>query len=78
MDRQQLKRDFLEKLNSRTFQIAHLFEYTADICFFIKDIKGRFITGNLALVEKLRAFRNIDDIIGLTNADVFPEHLAAN
>jgi PAS domain S-box-containing protein len=78
MKRQQLKRDFFEKLNSRTFQIALLFEYTADICFFIKDIKGRFITGNLALAEKIKGCKNSDGVIGLTDGDVFPEELASH
>ena len=78
MKRQQLKRDFLEKLNSRNFQITHLFEYVADICFFVKDRKGRFMAGNHSLVEKIRECENNDGIIGLTDADVFPEELAAH
>jgi len=78
MVRRKLKRDFLKKLSNQALQISLLFEYVMDICFFVKDLKGRFITGNHALVEKIGVCENKDGIIGLTDADVFPEDLATN
>ena len=78
MNRRKLKRDFLKKLSNQTLQIALLFEYATDICFFVKDLKGRFITGNLALVEKIGVCEDKGGIIGLTDKDVFPEELAVN
>lgn len=78
MDRQKLKRDFFKKLGSQALQITLLFEHITDICLFVKDRQGRFITGNRALVEKMGLCENIDSIIGLTDVDVFPEELGAN
>jgi len=77
MDIQQLRTQFMKQLGSQAFQITLLFEHISDVCFFVKDCQGRFITGNSILMDKL-CVENKDEIVGVVDADVFPEDLVNN
>lgn len=72
-----MKTSFMGKLGSQALQITKLFEHISDVCFFVKDRHGRFITGNRILMDKLRV-ESEDEIAGLIDADVFPEDLVNN
>ncbi len=69
-----LKASFMMKLGSQALQIAKLFEHVSDVCFFVKDCQGRFITGNGILMDKLHV-ESEEEIVGVIDADVFPEDL---
>ena len=77
MNRQQLKADFVSQLGRQALRITQLFEHISDVCFFVKDRQGRFITGNRILMDKL-CVESEEEIIGLVDADVFPEDLVKN
>lgn len=55
--------------------LRQLFEGLPDIYMFAKDLQGRFTFANHIFVEKC-GFRKDDELLGLTDADVFPRHLA--
>jgi AraC-like DNA-binding protein len=77
MNRQQLKTNFVSQLGSEALRITQLFEHISDVCFFVKDRQGRFITGNRFLMDKL-CVESEEEITGLVDADVFPEDLVNN
>jgi len=52
-----------------------LFERLDDIQFWIKDAKGRYLRVNLALVKNY-GFTDANVVIGKTDLDLFPPHLA--
>lgn len=52
-----------------------LFDRVPDVCFFIKDLEYRFVTGNLALVRLLGA-SSIDDVVGKTDREFSADFLA--
>jgi len=54
--------------------LFRLFDALADVCFFAKDRKGRFIMGNRAFLEKLGLDRE-EDLIGKDDFAFFPAHL---
>jgi PAS domain S-box-containing protein len=58
-----------------TTSLLKLFEYMPDIFLFAKDLEGRFTMANGIFVEKC-GMRNEKDLLGLTDFDVFPRHLA--
>lgn len=77
MNRQRLKKKFAQQLGSQALRLTQLFEHLSDVCFFVKDRQGRFITGNRILMDKL-GVESQEEIIGLVDADVFPEDLVNN
>ncbi len=54
--------------------LFRLFDSLADVCFFAKDRRGRFIMGNRAFLEKLGLDRE-EDLIGKDDFDFFPARL---
>jgi AraC-like DNA-binding protein len=55
--------------------LRQLFEGLPDIYLFAKDLQGRFTFCNRIFAEKC-GFRRMEEILGLTDFDVFPRHLA--
>ncbi|MGZ0710084.1 helix-turn-helix domain-containing protein [Coraliomargarita sp. W4R53] len=53
-----------------------LFEKVPDIVFCMKNTSGQYVSANLAFTERL-GLPSVDNIIGKTAHDLFPEHLAA-
>lgn len=77
MASQKLKASFVKQLGSESLRITQLFEYISDVCFFVKDYQGRFITGNRFLMDQLKV-ESKEDIVGIVDADVFPDDLVRN
>ena len=77
MNREELKKKFVRQLGCEALRITQLFEHISDVCFFVKDREGRFITGNRLLMDKL-CVESEEEITGLVDADVFPEDLVNN
>ena len=65
---------FFERLNRGSIEIARLFEHLSDVCFFVKDLDGRFVDGNQLLAQKL-GVNHIDEVIGMTDSQTFPDDL---
>jgi PAS domain S-box-containing protein len=55
--------------------LLDLFEHMPDIFLFAKDLEGRFTMANAIFVEKC-GMRHEKELLGLTDFDVFPRHLA--
>ncbi|HQZ26825.1 MAG TPA: AraC family transcriptional regulator [Verrucomicrobiales bacterium] len=55
--------------------LASLFEHLPGVCFFIKDKESRFVHVNEALLLRL-GLRHLDDIVGTTDFDRYPTHVA--
>lgn len=55
--------------------LRQLFEGLPDIYLFAKDLQGRFTFANHIFAEKC-GFRKTEELLGLTDFDVFPSHLA--
>lgn len=55
--------------------LRHLFEGLPDIYLFAKDLRGRFTFSNQIFAEKC-GYRRAEDLLGLTDFDCFPRHLA--
>ncbi len=55
--------------------LLDLFEYMPDIFLFAKDLEGRFTVANGIFIEKC-GMRHEKELLGLTDFDVFPRHLA--
>ena len=53
-----------------------LFDILPDVCLFAKDDSGKFILANRNFV-RMCGFPNAGQLLGLTDFDVFPAHLAA-
>ncbi len=54
--------------------LFRLFDSLTDVCFFAKDLRGRFLMGNRAFLEKLGLDRE-EDLIGRDDFDFFPARL---
>ncbi|MCM8531017.1 MAG: PAS domain-containing protein, partial [Lentisphaeraceae bacterium] len=52
-----------------------LFEDMNGVLFFVKDLECRLVYTNLALAEHL-GFEATEDLIGLTDYDIFPREQA--
>ncbi len=72
--RMAFKAGFVKRLCRNSIEVARLFDRLPDVCFFIKDRDGRFIDGNHLLTEKL-GVDHIDEVIGITDAQIFPADL---
>jgi PAS domain S-box-containing protein len=68
-----LKVRLLERLRANS-DLFRLFDSLADVCFFAKDRRGRFLMGNRAFLEKLGLDRE-EDLIGRDDFDFFPPRL---
>ncbi len=55
--------------------LRQLFEGLPDIYLFAKDLDGKFTFSNHIFAEKC-GFRKAEELLGLTDFDVFPRHLA--
>lgn len=55
--------------------MSRLFEHLPDTYFFLKDRESRFVHANRALLERL-GLRSVDEIIGTTDHDRYPPHVA--
>ena len=55
--------------------LLSLFDHIPDIFLFAKDLEGRFTMANGIFVEKC-GMRKEEELLGLTDFDVFPRHLA--
>ncbi|GAG96943.1 unnamed protein product, partial [marine sediment metagenome] len=64
---------FLKNLSSD--QLVQIFDRLKDVCFFIKDIQGRLIYANEALIHRLH-LKDRSEIIGTTDHDRYPDDLA--
>ncbi len=73
--RMAFKSKFVKLLCRTSIEISQLFEHLPGVCFFVKDIDGRFIDGNQLLAQKL-GVDHIDEIVGMTDAQAFPGDLA--
>jgi PAS domain S-box-containing protein len=63
----------MEELPSGQFR--HLFDHLSGTLFFAKDRKGRLMAGNPAFVKRC-GFAREEQIIGLTDQQIFPPRLA--
>lgn len=65
--------------NTETFGVKpallELFEHLPDVFLFAKDMDGRFTMVNRIFTEKC-GMKKSEDLLGLTDFDVFPRHLA--
>ena len=55
--------------------LAQLFDYLPEAYLYVKDDRGRFVTGNQALAS-LHGCHSIEQLIGKTDYDFHPRHLA--
>src|SRR5882762_3441441 len=68
-----MKRKFLKRL--ATQPALELLEYLPDTYFFAKDREGRFVAANACFVNGC-GFKEESELIGKTDLDVWPHHLA--
>jgi len=69
-----LQRRFLHAIGEDSY-FHVLFEHLPGVSFFAKDAEGRIMRANRAFYERLE-FECEEDIVGRTDADLFPEGLA--
>lgn len=68
------QRRFFEKLTGG-LSLAPLFEYLPEVYFYVKDRRSRFVKVNAALWQ-MRGFDSEAAMLGLTDLDIHPSHLA--
>lgn len=68
------KLGFFDKLTSPD-QLLDLLNYLPASYFFAKDLEGRFVHVNQALIEVL-GLKNESEVIGKTDHDLFPQEVA--
>jgi len=74
IDQQNFARRFLARVASPAgFEV--LFDYLADVYFFVKDADGRFVRANRAFLGLVQA-QTEDEVIGARDADFFPANWA--
>ena len=73
-DPHNVQRRFFEKL-AGNLALAPLFEYLPEVYLYVKDRHSRFVKVNEAL-WRLRGCETEDEMIGLTDWDMHPQHLA--
>ena len=56
-------------------QFRHLFDHLPGTLFFVKDREGRLMAGNPAFVKRC-GFQREDQLVGLTDKQIFPPRLA--
>jgi PAS domain S-box-containing protein len=73
MNTADMKRKFLKRLGSQP--AMELLEYLPDTYFFAKDEEGRFMAANSSFVQGC-GLADEGELIGKTDLDVWPRHLA--
>lgn len=73
MDRQELSKKWIDHLPPGQFR--HLFDHLPGTLFFAKDRDGKLMAGNPAFVARC-GFKTEAEIVGLTDAEIFPPKLA--
>lgn len=68
------QRQFFDKLVSG-LSLAPLFEHLPEVYFYVKDRRSRFVKVNAPL-WKMRGFDGEAGMLGLTDLDIHPPHLA--
>jgi AraC-like DNA-binding protein len=68
------RREFMETLDSLGC-LESLFENLPNLLFWVKDLKGRFVTVNQNLASVARC-RDRAEAVGKTDFDVYPKHIA--
>jgi AraC-like DNA-binding protein len=71
---QRIQRRFFEKLEEG-LHLVPLFNYLPDVYLYVKNRESRFVRVNEAL-WRLRGCEAEDDMIGLCDLDMHPQHLA--
>lgn len=74
MRAQRFQRRFFEKLEG-SLALTPLFEYLPEVYLYVKDRRSRFVKVNEAL-WRLRGFESEAEMIGLSDRDIHPQHLA--
>jgi PAS domain S-box-containing protein len=72
------KRHFQKAFFSRIGELQafrELFEHLPDLYFFVKDRQGRMVAASSTILDRL-GVKSEDDLIGTTDHDVYPRHLA--
>jgi AraC-like DNA-binding protein len=69
-----MQRRFFEKLES-SLALTPLFEYLPEVYLYVKDRHSRFVKVNEAL-WRLRGCEAEDEMLGLCDLDMHPQHLA--
>jgi AraC-like DNA-binding protein len=69
-----LQNQFLARLTN-PLPLMEVFDLIPDLYFYIKDVEGRIVKANRALVT-MRGFENEAQIIGKTDFDLHPRYLA--
>lgn len=73
-DPQRLQADFFARLGG-PLQLATLFEDMPDVCFFVKNTDGYFVSCNQATLMAL-GLRDASQMLGKTDYDLAPAHVA--
>src|ERR1700733_3734794 len=74
LNRDRMQRRFFEKLES-SLALTPLFEYLPEVYLYVKDRHSRFVKVNEAL-WRLRGCEAEDEMLGLCDLDMHPQHLA--
>lgn len=74
MNKRMIQKKFLNNLHS-SLQLRQLFEYLPDVYFFMKNIRGQFISVNRFYLEMCN-LADEEEIIGKTDHDFFPRNRA--
>ena len=74
IDRHQIQQQFFEKLEG-SLNLAPLFEFLPEVYLYVKDCQSRFVRVNEPL-WRLRGCESEDEMIGLSDSDMHPQHLA--
>lgn len=74
MNSKTFSEEFCQRLANDT-QLASLFDFLPEIYFFAKDLEGRFVMANQAVVSAL-GLNSISEMIGSTDYDFFQTGLA--
>lgn len=72
---EQFQREFLQQLGGSRLQLSRLFDELPDIYFFAKDLDGRFVLCNSAIIQAL-GLASKWDMIGKTDYDLIPREIA--
>lgn len=73
MDKNKHSQQFVSQLGVK--QVIEMFDLISDILFWVKDKNGQFVYANNFFLEHL-GVNNLSQIIGLTDLDFSPKHIA--
>lgn len=69
------REQFLDDLEP-SLPLAELFDVLPDVYLYVKDRESRFVHVNAAWLD-IRGYDSIDRVLGLSDFDIHPRHLAA-